>query len=89
MSECPNCGFEVPEGERICPNCGFDTGESQAEDVRSLREAGKIHPGRRGAGDPNDFAGGEPSERAPHQSDTPAEDAPIPVDNPETFDGGL
>jgi zinc-ribbon domain len=58
VSDCPNCGAEVPEGVRLCPNCGFDTGESQAERVRELHEEGRIHPGRLGASDPEDFAGG-------------------------------
>ena len=66
MADCPNCGAQVDEGERLCPNCGFDTGESQAEDVRALREEGKIHPGRLNpdeqgnarAGDPRETQGG-------------------------------
>jgi zinc-ribbon domain len=57
VTECPNCGAEVPDGVRICPNCGFDTGESQAERVRELREQGRIHPGSLGADDPNEFVG--------------------------------
>jgi zinc ribbon protein len=59
VTDCPNCGAEVPDGVRLCPSCGFDTGESQADDVRELREEGRIHPGRVGAEDPEDFAGGE------------------------------
>jgi hypothetical protein len=58
MADCPNCGKDVPEGERLCPSCGFDTGEAQADDVRALREAGRIHPGRLGADSPTDFSGG-------------------------------
>lgn len=23
-SNCPNCGFEIKEGEKYCPNCGFN-----------------------------------------------------------------
>jgi RNA polymerase subunit RPABC4/transcription elongation factor Spt4 len=87
MTDCPNCGFDVPEGVRICPNCGFDTQESQAGRVRELREEGKIHPGRLGAEDPNDFAGREPNERAPEHDPLPAEEAGI--DNPEQEDAGL
>jgi uncharacterized Zn finger protein (UPF0148 family) len=83
MSECPNCGFQVPAGERICPNCGFDTGEAQAEDVRALREAGLIHPGRLGAEDPEEFsgaaAGDDPDETLPDEG---------PVD-PRDTEGGL
>ena len=46
MADCPNCGADVPDGERLCPSCGFDTEESQADRVRELRDEGKIHPGR-------------------------------------------
>jgi hypothetical protein len=87
MAACPNCGKEVPEGERICPNCGFDTGEGQADRVRELREEGAIHPGRLGATDTNDFSAGEVSERAPAHEELPAEDAPL--GNPEQQDAGL
>ena len=82
MSECPNCGAEVPEGVRICPNCGFDTGEAQAERVRELREEGRIHPGRLGASDPEDFAGGPPEEQ---EEPLPGEG---PID-PREEDAGL
>lgn len=89
MSDCPNCGKEVPAGERICPHCGFDTGEAQADDVRALREAGQIHPGRLGAGDPNDFSGEDDGERRASraQTETPAEDRT--ATGPEELEGGL
>jgi hypothetical protein len=87
MADCPNCSFDVPDGERICPNCGFDTGEGQAERVRELREEGTIHPGRLGAEDRDDFSGGEVSERAPEHKELPAEDTPL--GNPEQIDSGL
>jgi hypothetical protein len=89
MSDCPNCGKGVPEGERICPHCGFDTGEAQADDVRALREAGQIHPGRIGAGDPNDFSGEDEGElRASRaESEMPAEDRT--GTGPEELEGGL
>ena len=87
MADCPNCGFEAPEGVRICPNCGFDTGEGQAGRVRELRDEGAIHPGRLGAGDPNDFSGGDVSERAPEREELPAENTPL--GNPEQEDAGL
>jgi hypothetical protein len=87
MSECPNCGHEVPAGERICPNCGFDTGEGQAEDVRALREAGQIHPGRVGAGDPNEFSGPDERERRAGRTELPAEDGEHA--GPEEIDAGL
>jgi hypothetical protein len=86
MSDCPNCGKEVPAGERICPNCGFDTGEAQADDVRALREAGQIHPGRLGAGGP-DFSGGDDGERRARGTETPAEDETRT--GPEELEGGL
>ena len=83
MADCPNCGKDVPDGDRLCPHCGFDTGEAQAEDVRALREAGEIHPGRVGADDPQDFAGAaagdDPEETLPGEG---------PVDPRET-DAGL
>jgi hypothetical protein len=87
MPDCPNCSFDVPDGVRICPNCGFDTGESQAGRVRELRDQGVIHPGRLGASDRNDFAGGDASERPPAHEELPAEDAPL--NNPEQIDSGL
>jgi hypothetical protein len=87
MADCPNCGQDVPEGVRICPNCGFDTGSGIADRVRQQREEGTIHPGRLGAEDPNDFSGGDVSERAPEHEELPAEDTPL--GNPEQFDSGL
>ena len=84
MPDCPNCGKDVPAGERICPACGFDTGESQAGDVRALREAGQIHPGRLGASDPDEFSGGETPRRT---SGLPAEDRESA--GPEELEGGL
>jgi hypothetical protein len=86
MAECPNCGKDVPEGVRMCPNCGFDTGEGQAARVRELREEGAIHPGRLGATDTNDFAGGDPGHGG-HIEELPAEDTPL--GNPEQQDAGL
>jgi hypothetical protein len=83
MTECPNCGQQVPADERICPNCGFDTGESQAEDVRALREAGQIHPGRRGPEDPDDFAG---AGRGDDPEETPPGEGPV---DPRETQGGL
>jgi hypothetical protein len=67
---------------RICPNCGFDTEESQAGRVRELRDEGRIHPGRLGADDPDDFAGGP---REEGEETLPGEG---PVDPRET-DAGL
>jgi hypothetical protein len=84
MADCPNCGKDVPESERLCPACGFDTGEAQADNVRALREAGQIHPGRLGASDANDFAGGEVPR---HVSGLPAEDREAA--GPEELDAGF
>ena len=83
MAECPNCGFEVPEGDRICPNCGFDTGEAQAEDVRRLRDEGRIHPGRLGAEDPNEFSG---AARGDDPEETPPDEGTV---DPRDMEGGL
>jgi hypothetical protein len=84
MADCPNCGKDVPEGERMCPACGFDTGEAQADNVRALREAGQIHPGRLGASDENDFAGGEVPRRVSGLPSEDREDA-----GPEELDAGF
>jgi zinc-ribbon domain len=85
VADCPNCGADVPEGERLCPNCGFDTGEAQAEDVRRLREEGRIHPGRLGASDPDEFSGPErPGED--QRDDTPPGEGPV---DPREEDAGL
>jgi hypothetical protein len=84
MADCPNCGKDVPEGERMCPACGFDTGEAQAGEVRALREAGQIHPGRLGASDPEEFSGGEIRRKI---SGLPAEDREAA--GPEELDAGF
>ena len=83
MTECPNCSFQVPDGERLCPNCGFDTGEAQADDVRKLREEGRIHPGRLGAEDPEEFSGAAAGD---DPEETPPEQGPI---DPRETEGGL
>jgi hypothetical protein len=84
VTDCPNCGAEVPEGVRLCPNCGFDTGEGQAERVRELREEGRIHPGRLGADDPEEFSGADRADDEP--IDTPPGEGPV---GPEELDAGL
>jgi hypothetical protein len=81
VTDCPNCGAEVPDGERICPNCGFDTGESQADDVRRLREEGRIHPGRLGPTDDEVF---QPAEG--RGEDLEASEGPV---DPRETDAGL
>jgi hypothetical protein len=47
--DCPNCGRQVDESEALCQNCGFDLHSQAADEVRRLREEGRIHPGRLGA----------------------------------------
>jgi hypothetical protein len=83
MADCPNCGKGVPDGERLCPSCGFDTGEAQAGEVRALREADQIHPGRIGADDAAEFASGD-EERS--ESPPAEERAKTP---PREIEGGL
>jgi hypothetical protein len=83
MADCPNCGADVPEGVRLCPDCGFDTGEAQADEVRALRDAGRIRPGRIGAEDPDDFAG--PAGRDDRE-ETSAGEGPV---DPREEDAGL
>jgi zinc ribbon protein len=87
MADCPNCGANVPEGVRLCPNCGFDTREAQADEVRELRDQGRIHPGRVGTGEPADFAGGDPAERPEPGDELPAEEAG--GRDPRETEGGL
>jgi hypothetical protein len=84
VTECPNCGAEVPDGERICPKCGFDTGEAQADRVRELRDEGRIHPGRLGADDPEEFSGADRPDDEP--IDTPPGEGPV---DPRETDAGL
>ena len=85
MPACPNCGEQVEESERLCPACGFDTGESQADEVRELREEGRIHPGHEeGSGG---WAGGDPERfSAEPESELPAEEGRL---RPGDLDAGL
>jgi RNA polymerase subunit RPABC4/transcription elongation factor Spt4 len=87
MSDCPNCGTQVDDAATLCPNCGFDLHSQSADAVRRLHEEGKIHPGRLGASDPDDFAGGDASETPAQHSDLPAEDREHA--GPEELDAGL
>jgi hypothetical protein len=88
MSDCPNCGVDVEAGVRLCPACGFDTGEAQAEDVRALREAGRIKPGRLNdageAAGPVNTPGDESESQVPA---LPAEDEG--VRDPRELGGGM
>jgi hypothetical protein len=83
--DCPNCGQQVDETAAVCPNCGFDIHSTLADEVRHLREEGRIHAGRLGAEDENEFTGPEP-----HGGSTthmPAEDTPL--ETPEQTDSGM
>ena len=85
MADCPNCAADVEQGVRLCPACGFDTGESQADAVRALRDAGRIHPGRLNAGDPAGpvaTPSGDANETAMPAEDNGAKD-------PREISGGL
>jgi transcription initiation factor TFIIIB Brf1 subunit/transcription initiation factor TFIIB len=85
--DCPNCGQQVDDGAAVCSNCGFDIHSQQADEVRRLREEGKIHPGRLGAAN-NDWEGGDPRERDIHE-ELPAEDWGAGRESPEERDAGL
>ena len=86
MIECPNCGQQVDDDSALCPNCGYDVHSRQADEVRRLREEGRIHPGRIGAEDRNDFSGGDPAD-PPIRSDLPSEDRER--EGPQELDTGL
>jgi hypothetical protein len=83
--DCPNCGYQVEESAALCPNCGFDIHSQQAGEVRRLREEGKIHPGRLGASDRNEFSG--PNPHGGPDEELPAED--LTREGPEEIDAGL
>jgi len=85
--DCPNCGQPYSESDLLCPNCGFDVRSQHADAVRRLREEGRIHPGRIGAQDRNEFSGADAEERALRRSDLPAEDRA--AGGPEEIDAGL
>ena len=44
--DCPNCGAQVDADAALCAGCGFDLNTSVADEVRRLREEGRIKPGR-------------------------------------------
>lgn len=85
--DCPNCGQQVEENAALCPNCGFDLHTQVADDVRRLREEGRIHPGRVGASNA-DWEGSDPRERDIHQ-ELPAEDWGAGRENPEERGAGM
>ena len=78
--DCPNCGQQVDDSAAVCSNCGFDIHSQQADEVRRLREEGKIHPGRLGA-ENKDWEGGDPREPDIHE-ELPAEDWASGLKNP-------
>jgi predicted RNA-binding Zn-ribbon protein involved in translation (DUF1610 family) len=86
--DCPNCGEQVERDALVCPNCGFDIHSSQADDVRRLREDGRIHPGRLGEEERANFSG-----RDPHDPDLdtqlPAEDLGPAREDPRERDAGM
>jgi len=86
--ECPNCGQQVDDGAAVCTNCGFDIHSQQADEVRRLREEGRIHPGRLGASDRNEFSGRDPHDPDRHE-ELPAEDWGAARENPEERDAGF
>jgi zinc ribbon protein len=86
--ECPNCGQQVDDAAPVCTNCGFDIHSQQAEEVRQLRAEGRIHPGRLGASDPDDFSGGDPGDPDVRE-ELPAEDWEVGRNTPEQEDAGL
>jgi hypothetical protein len=88
MIDCPNCGQQVEESAALCPNCGFDLHSQAAGDVRRLREEGRIHPGRLGASDPEEFSGGDPRE-PDIREELPEEDYAPAREDPRERDAGM
>jgi hypothetical protein len=86
--ECPNCGQRVDENAPVCTNCGFDIHSQLSDEVKRLREEGRIHPGRLGAEDPQDWSGGDPRDPDIHE-ELPAEDLGPARESPEERDAGL
>jgi predicted nucleic acid-binding Zn-ribbon protein len=85
--DCPNCGHTVDEKDVLCPNCGFDLHSQVADEVRRLREEGRIHPGQLGASN-DDWEGGDPRERDIHE-ELPSEDWGGARENPEEREAGM
>jgi hypothetical protein len=86
--ECPNCGEQNEESAPVCTNCGFDIHSGQADEVRRLREEGRIHPGRLGADEKASFSGRDPRDPDIHE-ELPAEDWGAGRENPEERDAGF
>jgi zinc-ribbon domain len=81
MTDCPNCGQQVDETAAVCSNCGFDIHSRQVDEVRRLREEGRIHPGRLGAQQRENWSGGDPGDPDIHE-ELPAEDWASGLKNP-------
>src|SRR5215208_6147058 len=82
VTDCPNCGEQVDESQALCSNCGFDLHTQAADEVRRLREEGRIHPGRLGPRERGETT--QPLKGSGEQR--PAEELP---DEPEPFGAGL
>ena len=87
VTDCPNCGQQVDESAALCPNCGFDIHSAQADDVRHLREEGRIHPGRLSEQERSEDAVTGGPERGGPREELPAED--LAREGPEEIDAGL
>jgi hypothetical protein len=87
MIDCPNCGKPVEEDAPLCPHCGFDIHSRQADEVRRLREEGRIEPGRLGPTN-KDWEGGDPREPSIHE-ELPAEDYGPAREDPRERDAGF
>jgi hypothetical protein len=86
--DCPNCGQQVDETAPVCTNCGFDIHSQLAGDVRRLRDEGRIHAGRLGAEERENFRGGDPAD-PDIKTDLPVEDIGTARESPEERDAGL
>jgi hypothetical protein len=86
--DCPNCGQQVDRSAPVCTNCGFDIHSQLSDDVRRLRDEGKIQPGRLGASERENFSGGDPAE-PDLDTQLPAEDIGGARESPEERDAGL
>ncbi|MCL2220955.1 MAG: hypothetical protein FWC20_01960 [Oscillospiraceae bacterium] len=82
LHNCPECGFEIPEGELVCFNCGFLIDEPIAPIVPENPEAvpeGEVPL----EGEPLD--GEAPAgEASPNTQDSPIHDAPGMSDESDT-----
>jgi zinc ribbon protein len=87
VTDCPNCGQPVEEGAPLCPHCGFDVQSQQAADVRRLREEGRIHPGRLGAGQRGAHGEADQQPSGGSRTELPAEDGAS--ESPKEIDAGL